>query len=66
MGLPKQVEQVILLFVSPVEQNYAVGEVCGYLGLSVYGADAGATVDVPDADAAITSAASRCQDVWLP
>lgn len=39
---------------------------CGYLGLSVYGADAGATVDVPDADVAIASAASRSEDVWLP
>lgn len=43
-----------------------VGNTHGYLGLSVYGADAGATVDVPDADAAITRAAARSQDVWLP
>lgn len=43
-----------------------VVEVCGYLGLGVYGADAGATIDVPDADAAIARTASRGQNVWLP
>lgn len=66
MGLPKRVEQAILQLVSTFEQISVGGEVCGYLGLSVYGADAGATVDVPNADAAIASAASRSQDVRLP